>query len=288
MRTIDDMSPRTRTAIIAPNALALAGLCSLLEKYAYRIVSAAETADKWMQTLPQEMPELVLIMTASSAEVAAQASACRRQWPDCRIVTIYDYRDPTDHERIRASSANGCVATSASEKALLRVLDFLVQEEANDLFFLLQVRRGTRQSRGSPDSSQSRSEPLRDGGDHETSRTSAPSIHPPHQRNGEMVISGEDLPIVPAQRGKARTGPKLSERELQILDGIVRGQQNKMIARTCGITEATVKVHMKSILRKIQVANRTQAAIWAIGNNVTVRETLETRVFETRQDENQH
>jgi two-component system nitrate/nitrite response regulator NarL len=40
-----------------------------------------------------------------------------------------------------------------------------------------------------------------------------------------------------------------------------------MIARKCGITEATVKVHMKSILRKIQVANRTQAAVWAMENN---------------------
>ena len=46
---------------------------------------------------------------------------------------------------------------------------------------------------------------------------------------------------------------------------MVRGHSNKMIARTCGVTDATIKVHMKSILRKIRVANRTQAAIWAIG-----------------------
>src|SRR5262249_5067797 len=58
--------------------------------------------------------------------------------------------------------------------------------------------------------------------------------------------------------------PRLSEREAQILDGLVQGHANKVIARTCDITEATVKVHMKSILRKIQVANRTQAAVWAL------------------------
>jgi DNA-binding NarL/FixJ family response regulator len=57
---------------------------------------------------------------------------------------------------------------------------------------------------------------------------------------------------------------KISDRELQILDGLVKGHGNKMIARECAITEATVKVHMKSILRKICVANRTQAAIWAL------------------------
>ena len=39
-----------------------------------------------------------------------------------------------------------------------------------------------------------------------------------------------------------------------------------MIARTCNITEATVKAHMKSILRKIRVENRTQAGMWAMAN----------------------
>jgi predicted secreted Zn-dependent protease len=39
-----------------------------------------------------------------------------------------------------------------------------------------------------------------------------------------------------------------------------------LIAGTCDVTEATVKVHMKSILRKIRVDNRTQAAIWAVAN----------------------
>jgi two-component system nitrate/nitrite response regulator NarL len=38
------------------------------------------------------------------------------------------------------------------------------------------------------------------------------------------------------------------------------------MARILGITEATVKVHLKSLLRKIRVDNRTQAAIWALSN----------------------
>jgi DNA-binding NarL/FixJ family response regulator len=67
-----------------------------------------------------------------------------------------------------------------------------------------------------------------------------------------------------ADASSAIRGPKISDRELQILDGLVKGHGNKMIARECAITEATVKVHMKSILRKICVANRTQAAIWAL------------------------
>ncbi len=56
---------------------------------------------------------------------------------------------------------------------------------------------------------------------------------------------------------------KLSAREGSILRGLVDGAPNKVIAQRLHITEATVKVHVKAILRKIRVKNRTQAAIWA-------------------------
>ena len=44
------------------------------------------------------------------------------------------------------------------------------------------------------------------------------------------------------------------------------GHANKVIARTCDIAEETVKVHIRSILQKIRVENRTQAALWAMAN----------------------
>jgi len=58
--------------------------------------------------------------------------------------------------------------------------------------------------------------------------------------------------------------PLLSDRELEIVKWLVRGAPNKMIATKTSITEATVKVHIKAILKKIGVHNRTQAAIWAM------------------------
>ena len=48
-----------------------------------------------------------------------------------------------------------------------------------------------------------------------------------------------------------------------------------MIAYTCDITEETVKSHMKSIMRKIRVNNRTQAAIWAMENGYSVDDGIE-------------
>lgn len=56
----------------------------------------------------------------------------------------------------------------------------------------------------------------------------------------------------------------LSDREVEILRCLTLGLANKVVSRRLNISEATVKVHVKAILRKLRVANRTQAAIWAI------------------------
>lgn len=56
----------------------------------------------------------------------------------------------------------------------------------------------------------------------------------------------------------------LSDREVEILRCLTLGLANKVVSRRLSISEATVKVHVKAILRKLRVANRTQAAIWAI------------------------
>ncbi|HVV94038.1 MAG TPA: response regulator transcription factor [Hyphomicrobiales bacterium] len=62
----------------------------------------------------------------------------------------------------------------------------------------------------------------------------------------------------------------LSDREKQILQGLARGESNKAIARRLSITESTVKVHVKTILRKVKVRNRTQAAVWAMSHLVSM------------------
>lgn len=60
----------------------------------------------------------------------------------------------------------------------------------------------------------------------------------------------------------------MTVREIEILRELIKGDPNKIISRCLKISEATVKVHIKSILRKLHVANRTQAAIWAISRGV--------------------
>lgn len=56
---------------------------------------------------------------------------------------------------------------------------------------------------------------------------------------------------------------KLTPRELQVLKGLTEGKSNKEIARDLDITEPTIKLHMKTLYRKVGAANRTQAALIA-------------------------
>ena len=95
---------------------------------------------------------------------------------------------------------------------------------------------------------------------------------------GEGATSSETIELFPRRltdmRSTANGSPasgepgdevvkSLSRRELVILRTLTEGASNKIIARKLVITESTVKVHMKAILRKLRLQNRTQAAIWA-------------------------
>lgn len=67
-----------------------------------------------------------------------------------------------------------------------------------------------------------------------------------------------------ANPAAARKLENLTGREVDILHCLTEGLSNKQIARRLGIQEATVKIHVKSLIGKLGVANRTQAALWAV------------------------
>jgi DNA-binding CsgD family transcriptional regulator len=58
-----------------------------------------------------------------------------------------------------------------------------------------------------------------------------------------------------------------TQREMEVLDLLGRGQSNKMIARDLKINDTTVRVYVRSILQKLGVQNRTQAALFFSGRN---------------------
>jgi two-component system, NarL family, nitrate/nitrite response regulator NarL len=71
----------------------------------------------------------------------------------------------------------------------------------------------------------------------------------------------------PSRQPHAMNG--LSDREMQILACLVKGDQNKQIAQALNISDGTVKVHLKAILKKTGAQNRTQAAIWAMDHGIS-------------------
>jgi len=90
--------------------------------------------------------------------------------------------------------------------------------------------------------------------------------------NGRTVI-GERLNGLLARAireeatAKQRDTASLTDREKEILQGLAQGLANKLIARNLKITEATVKVHVKNLLKKLGFHSRLEAAVWAVGRN---------------------
>ena len=79
-----------------------------------------------------------------------------------------------------------------------------------------------------------------------------------------IILTGEQVfPLDLDKGGRARDKiAVLTNRERQILWHIANGSSNKKVGRDLDITEGTVKVHVKSILKKLDIDNRTQAAIY--------------------------
>jgi len=85
---------------------------------------------------------------------------------------------------------------------------------------------------------------------------------------GETLLQPETMARLLARTTPAPTrghGPlDLTERELEVLDGVVRGERNKEIAARLGLSEPTVKTHLASIFGKLSVESRAAAAVAAI------------------------
>ncbi len=69
------------------------------------------------------------------------------------------------------------------------------------------------------------------------------------------------------------TEESLSQREVEVLKFVARGMPNREIARTLAIKEGTVRIHVGNILNKLQLANRTQAALYALRKGLVQLET---------------
>ncbi|MEG0208483.1 two-component system response regulator NarL [Hafnia sp.] len=90
---------------------------------------------------------------------------------------------------------------------------------------------------------------------------------------GQVVLSEALTPVLAASLRESRPSSErdvqqLTPRECDILKLIAQGLPNKMIARKLMITESTVKVHVKHLLKKMKLKSRVEAAVWVLQEKV--------------------
>ncbi|WP_396243783.1 two-component system response regulator NarL [Hafnia paralvei] len=90
---------------------------------------------------------------------------------------------------------------------------------------------------------------------------------------GQVVLSEALTPVLAASLRENRPSSErdvqqLTPRECDILKLIAQGLPNKMIARKLMITESTVKVHVKHLLKKMKLKSRVEAAVWVLQEKV--------------------
>ncbi|MEO5343872.1 MAG: response regulator transcription factor [Gammaproteobacteria bacterium SHHR-1] len=100
-------------------------------------------------------------------------------------------------------------------------------------------------------------------------------------QRGETVVAPELTAVLAkAVQGGENSAPgsdlmdafaNLTPREREILCHLADGQSNKLIARNLGISDGTVKLHVKAILRKLEVHSRVEAAVMAVEKNLCDR-----------------
>lgn len=235
----------TCTYILYSTPLLRDGVQRMLDQTHYRVVGAGRCPADLKLTARRRRPDvLILIVGRLVDEVEEMIRAILNATPEARIVLLTPPNCGADVLTAFRLGASGYLVDTISADALLKSLDVIM---ADGIVLPLEARREL----FSPT---------------EPSSARANGISPPHHVN-EGVEHEIEVPaalLLPLARPSDI--PTLSDRESLILRSLIKGDSNKHIARELDIAEATVKVHVKAILRKIRVRNRTQAAIWAVQN----------------------
>jgi two-component system nitrate/nitrite response regulator NarL len=225
------------TVLIGPSALLREGLTRILGEMDFRVVASAACVDDGvLLAAPQDRPILLIIDAGDDLRgVVRQVTLFKERRPNGRVVILADHDQPGDLLATFQAGANAYFTKIAPCNALLKYLELVMLGETILPATMLSL--------------------ILDHTDDEED----------NHEHGALV---RDVSMSPEDYldAESRDMPRLSDRERSILHYLIEGESNKAIARKIDIAEATVKVHVKAILRKIRVQNRTQAAIWAMSN----------------------
>jgi two-component system, NarL family, nitrate/nitrite response regulator NarL len=228
------------TVIVGPCALRREGLITILAAADFRIVASASCVDDVVLTERSQRRSILLIVDAGNDLDATirQIERFKQRHPAARVAVLADHDTPSHIASAFRVGAHAYFVDVAPSHTFIKSLELVMLGETILPAAILSAIVD------SPD---------HDKGDHE---------HRAVVR--DVKTAGEALE---AERSDT---PQLSVRERSILNYLIDGYSNKAIARKIGISHETVKVHVKAILRKARLRNRTQAAIWAMSNGLSV------------------
>ena len=224
--------------VVHPSRLARNGLKAILANSPFSPACTSSKIEEVPSTIASAGEQVLVLMGVREVANLAQAlSAAKASFPDAPVVVIGDSSDRNLVTTALAMGATTFIDENEATSTLIAKLELVAQGEPVISVVLMERLLGP----GSAQASEQAMAPL--------------TLHQRQLPEDEDEDEDED---------EARPGPQLSGREAAILNALVEGKPNKVIAYHLSITEATVKVHVKAILRKIRVQNRTQAAIWAL------------------------
>lgn len=236
-----------------PSTLFHNGLRQLFTKSRFRPVRIATSLNEELETYLRTQGSCVWL-TGVENSVAATNALVRKVVeanPGVKAVILAATQNPDDVVGALKSGACGFLCQDICGERLLKSLELVALSE-------MVVHP---QFAWSPAANENHANDYAEDEDRLSARSGANMIHRLETRSVPSCMTDE------AESGGAgQAVPSLSRRETLILRMLMQGASNKVIARNLVITESTVKVHMKAILRKLRLQNRTQAAIWARNN----------------------
>ncbi|MDX8493055.1 response regulator transcription factor [Mesorhizobium sp. VK22B] len=222
------------TVLVGPNGLLREGLIRILGAEKFRILcSAACVRDLLQKPLPQDR-SILLIVDVDATDVdagIAQIADFKAVYPTSHVVVLADHSRSNDIVSAFRAGADAYLTKVAGHETFVKAIELVMLGQT-----VLPAETSTY---------------IKDIW-----------LGPKYDEVDESINTA----MKPEDYERELSG--LSVREKCILRCLIEGESNKTIARRINIAEATVKVHVKAILRKVRVRNRTQAAVWAMNHGV--------------------
>ena len=202
------------------------------------VVGAAADGAEALETIErlasaQRLPDVVLMDIRMPRMDGVEATArIRARWPQTRVLILTTFDDEEYVVAGLRAGAQGYLLKDVSARKLIEAIH-TVQRDQSPLQPEVAAKLVARLTRDAD----------------------APA---PEAPGGGEKPSGADKPAAGLPPGEA-----LTEREIEILQHLARGASNREIGVALFITEGTVKNHVSSILSKLGLRDRTQAALWA-------------------------